>query len=267
MSACLHRTPPPPGQAQPTSRPVLDVQGLGGQRGSEQPPPTMGYSPAPQPTSRCSSGAEGRPVPGLHPAKGESGRRPPRAVPAPPRQPRPQPVSCGPALAPPTTAWPCPEAGELRLDHEAWWPCPRRGTPSQMACPRAGSALPPAKPVTPGPGKWTWMGGRQRPPIPGQDSVKLGHICPLLPGPGAGGREAFRGPQRRQTPLEGPQTPQICGAQMHSRGGRLTTLPETQPVRGSTAWGEVGLGTHCPGETTARATAHPPGTQLSPPRA
>lgn len=63
--------------------------------------PPWATGPAPSPPARWSSRAEGKPVPGLHPAKGESGRRPLRAAPAPPRQPRPQPVSCGPALAPP----------------------------------------------------------------------------------------------------------------------------------------------------------------------
>lgn len=85
------------------------------------------------------------------------------------------------------------------------------------------------------------------PPALGQkNSDKLGHTWLLLAwAPGEAGEEDSKGPQR-ETPLEGPQTPQICGPHVHSQGGRLTALPETPLLRGSTALGRWGWGPIAP---------------------
>lgn len=210
-----------------------------GARSGPHPPRATG--PAPSPPARWSSGAEGRPVLGLHPAKSESGRRLPRAAPTPLRQPQPQPVSCGPALAPPPQPGPVlkqvSHASTMRLGGlvPGEGPLPRWPVPGLVQLCHQQSPSPQA--LESGHG---WEGSK--------DLLYLYHQAgshlPATAWTRGGGERPSRGHKGDKHTLRVLRLLRSAVPTCILGVVGSPTLPETQPVRSSTAWGEVGLGTH-----------------------
>lgn len=248
---CPSSSPPPPGQAQPASRPVPDGPLLA-DGGSEQPPPTC------QVVKRSS-----------REAKGQSGDRRAHAA-----------LTSAAALAPACAPWPCsrlsralacssppatPEtpakaAPAMRLHGLV----PGEGPlPSQIACPRANSALPLAKPIPQAPESRRGPEGSGSPPALGlNNSDKLGPAWLVLAWtPGEGQKRTSRALRGEKHPLRVLRLLRSVVPTYILGVAGSPALPETQPMR---APQPGGLGTQCPGETAARAPVQTLGTQLSP---